>query len=103
MCRDRIVERHALDRKAADKKEAASASESLSPGRNRWREGIKSNVFARQRFARSPERAYRSDNALDIRDFRGREDMDPVRLGRELGTGPGGWPVDWRNHDDSPF
>jgi len=49
------------------------------------------------------ERAYRSDNALDIRDFRGREDMDPVRLGRELGTGPGGWPVDWRNHDDSPF
>jgi len=49
------------------------------------------------------ERAYRSDNALDIRDFRGREDMDPVRLGRELGIGPGGGLVDWRNHNDSPF
>jgi hypothetical protein len=85
--------------RAADKKETASVSQRLSPAGDRRREGFEGDVFACQLLARSPECAHQSDHALDIRDFRGREDMDPVRSGRELGTCPGGGPVDRQKHD----
>jgi hypothetical protein len=81
------------------RKEAASVSQSLSPGRARPREGVERNICARELLAWSPESAYQSEHALDVPDFRRREDMNPVPSGRELGTRPGGGSIDWCKHD----